>query len=92
MRTRKLAVAFGVATALVVGLGVSTARADRVDCADVQAALAGGQSIAEVPETLGTTRTRVEACARVAEAHARHAERRQRVDAQRAARRIEKKP
>ena len=90
MRTQKLAVSLAAATMFVAVLGASPALGHRVNCTDVRAALAEGKPIADIPESLGTTRARVEACTRIAEAQAERAERREALDARRAERRFEK--
>lgn len=92
MRTPRIIIAFTLVTTFIAGLGVLPARAARVDCAQVRNVLEEGKPIGEVPEILGTTRARVEACARIAEAQARHASRRESLRQQRAARRLQKTP
>ena len=73
-------------TAAVVLATVAPAAADRPTCEDLLSARELGQSAEQVAAAFRTTSVRVEACARVAEQHARLDANRQHIEAARAQR------
>jgi hypothetical protein len=73
---------------LTVTLGAFTpVSARRATCEEITGAQARGLSVEDVRRELRTTAARIEACAHSAEMRARHAERRERAQTRRAARR-----
>ncbi|HER19969.1 MAG TPA: hypothetical protein ENO14_02880 [Chromatiales bacterium] len=72
-----------LACAFVVLLSWSPAVAAPPSCAQVLAALSSGADAAAVATDLGTTRARVNACAKIGEAEERQAERRAELHRQR---------
>jgi hypothetical protein len=65
-----------IVSSIAAVLAAPAAFAKRATCRDIDAALKGGKTPAQVEADLGTTPTRIEACRRIAIDRARHAERR----------------